>query len=223
MGFLLRNVATAMLCRKKTNILHLVLHHKSSEDSMIKAIIFDCFGVLYPDTYWAMASEYLGTELDAHRSNLHDLVRQVDLGLITRDELWARFANMVGKDKDEIYQRLKEFGGLDSRLLKFIEHHKGTHKIGMISNVGQGFIERMFVDKPATDYFDSIVLSSDVGLVKPDVKIYELSANQLGVELSECVFTDDLQKNVDGAINAGMQAIKFDNYEKFIIDIKNII
>ena len=130
---------------------------------------------------------------------------------------------MVGKDKDEIYQRLKEFGGLDSRLLKFIEDHKVTHKIGMISNVGQGFIERMFVDKPVTDYFDSIVLSSDVGLVKPDVKIYELSANQLGVELSECVFTDDLQKNVDGAINAGMQAIKYESSSQFIKEIELLL
>ena len=106
----------------------------------VKAIIFDCFGVLYPDTYWAMASEYLGPELDSHINNLHDLVRRVDLGLITRDELWARFADMVGKDKEEIYQRLKEFGGLDSRLLKFIDEHRSSHKIGMIYNVGQGFI-----------------------------------------------------------------------------------
>jgi epoxide hydrolase-like predicted phosphatase len=190
---------------------------------MIKAIIFDCFGVLYPDTYWAMASEYLGGELDSHRNNLHDLVRQVDLGLITRDQLWANFGDIVGKSKDEVYERLEDFAGLDSRLLKFIDEHKSTQKIGMISNVGQGFIERMFVEKPVTDYFDSVVLSSDVGLVKPDVKIYELSASQLGVKPNECVFIDDLQKNVDGAINAGMQAIKYENYEKFRLDIAQII
>lgn len=223
MGFLLRNVATAMLCRKKTNILHLVLHRKSSEDSMIKAIIFDCFGVLYPDTYWAMAHEFLGSGLDIQRQQLQDLVRQVDLGVITRDELWSKFADIVGKTKDEIYERLEDFGGLDKRLLNFIDEHKSSHRIGMISNVGQGFIERMFVDKPATDYFDSIVLSSDVGLVKPDVKIYELSASQLGVELSECVFTDDLQKNVDGAINAGMQAIKYESYSQFIKEIELLL
>lgn len=190
---------------------------------MIKAIIFDCFGVLYPDTYWAMASEYLGSDLDLHRSKLHDLVRQVDLGLITREELWVQFAEMVGKSAEDVYQRLKEFGGLDKRLLNFIDEQREKYKIGMISNVGQGFIERMFVEKPVTYYFDSVVLSSDVGLIKPDVKIYELSANQLGVETSECVFIDDLQKNVDGALSAGMQAIKYENYEKFRLDIAQII
>ena len=73
----------------------------------------------------------------------------------------------------------------------------------------------MFVEKPEVEYFDSIVLSSDVGLMKPDVRIYELSASQLGVEPAECVFVDDLQKNVDGAINAGMQAIKYDSFDQF--------
>jgi hypothetical protein len=51
----------------------------------LAAIIFDCFGVLYPDTYWTMADDFLGEELESHRNELHDLVRQVDLGHITRE------------------------------------------------------------------------------------------------------------------------------------------
>jgi HAD superfamily hydrolase (TIGR01549 family) len=190
---------------------------------MIKAIIFDCFGVLYPDTYWAMASEYLGEKLDTKRQDLSSLVRQVDLGTITKDELWANFAELVDSNKESVYKRLKEFGGLDSRLLKFIEVKKSDYKIGMISNVGQGFIERMFVDKPASQYFDSLVLSSDVGLVKPDVRIYELSASQLGCRTDECVFIDDLEKNVNGAIDAGMQSFQYVNYEDFIEKMESIV
>lgn len=190
---------------------------------MIKAIIFDCFGVLYPDTYWAMASEYLGKNLDSKRQDLSALVKQVDLGSITRDELWANFADLVGSDKESVYKRLKEFSGLDSRLLKFIEDKKSIYKIGMISNVGQGFIERMFTEKPASEYFDSLVLSSEVGLVKPDSRIYELSASQLGCKTDECVFIDDLEKNVAGAINAGMKSFQYVNYEDFIEKIEAIV
>lgn len=190
---------------------------------MIKAIIFDCFGVLYPDTYWTMADEYLGDSLQDKRQELSDLVRQVDLGFITRDELWAKFADIVGSDIESVYARLKEFGGLDKRLLKFIEDNKSDYKIGMISNVGQGFIERMFVDKPASEYFDSIVLSNEVGLVKPDKRIYELSASQIGCETNECVFIDDLEKNVEGAKQAGMQAIQYSTYDNFLKTINSII
>jgi epoxide hydrolase-like predicted phosphatase len=190
---------------------------------MIRAVIFDCFGVLYPDTYWAMAREYLGDKFGDCEKDLHDLVRQVDLGHITRDDLWAQFAALVGSTKADVYDRLDEFSGLDKRLLRFIEEHKDTHKIGMISNVGQGFIDRMFTEKPADYYFDSIVLSSDVGLVKPDKKIYLLSAERLGVEPSQCVFVDDLEKNVDGARAAGMQAIRFIDYRTFIQDIEQLL
>ncbi len=190
---------------------------------MIKAIIFDCFGVLYPDTYWAMASEYLGKNIESNRQELSYLVKKVDLGLSTRNELWAKFAVVVGSDKESVRRRLQEFGGLDKRLLSFIENKKSKYKIGMISNVGQGFIERMFTGKPAHEYFDSIILSSDVGFVKPDKRIYELSARQLNCQTNECVFIDDLEKNVKGAISAGMESIQYRDYNYFIQKIEKII
>lgn len=189
----------------------------------IKAIIFDCFGVLYPDMLWTMASEFLGDKLEDSRNSLHDLVNQVDLGYITRDELWANFADIVGSDKESVYKRIKDFDGLDKRLLSFIDDKKPDYKIGMISNVGHGFIERMFVDKPASEYFDSIILSSDVGIVKPDKRIYELSASQLGCKPEDCVFIDDLAKNAAGAELAGMKAIIYRDYDSFKRQIDELL
>jgi HAD superfamily hydrolase (TIGR01509 family) len=93
----------------------------------------------------------------------------------------------------------------------------------MISNVGKGFIERMFVDKPAEYYFDSIVLSSEVRLVKPDVRIYRMCASKLGVDEQNCVFVDDSITNVEGAIKAGMAGIQYKNYTKFMTDINNLL
>ena len=188
----------------------------------IEALIFDCYGVLYPDTYWTMAREFLGERFEQSRPLLHDLVKRVDLGYLTRDELWSEFASLVGISKEAVYARLQEFGGLDKRLLNFIENQKSTYKIGMISNVGQGFIDRMFTDKPASFYFDTIVLSSSVGLVKPDRRIYELAATELGCDLGACVFVDDLQKNVEGAIAAGMQAILYNDFDSCVRQINTL-
>ena len=190
---------------------------------MIQAILFDCFGVLYPDTYWTMAREFLGNDMQVKESELHDLVAQVDLGSITRDDLWASFASLAGVSKNDVYERLKQFGGLDKRLLHFIDIHKERFKVGMISNVGQGFLERMFVDRPAESYFDEIILSSEVGLVKPDVRIYQLAAERLGVETSACVFIDDLEKNVAGAARAGMSAIRYTTFAQFEKDIASLL
>ena len=186
---------------------------------MIKAIIFDCFGVLYPDTFWAMARKNLGHDCAGKEDELHNIIYQADIGKIDRNELWKQFAGICGVSYEDVMVDLKDFDGLDKRLLEFIEDKKTDYKIGMISNVGQGFLERMFTDKPAEHYFNFMALSSTVGIVKPDERIYTLTAEKLGVKPEECLFVDDIDRNVEGAKNAGMQAFKYQSYEQFITEI----
>ncbi|MDI2032683.1 HAD-IA family hydrolase [Saccharopolyspora sp. TS4A08] len=62
-------------------------------------------------------------------------------------------------------------------------------------------------DPELADGFDSVVLSGAVGFAKPDPEIYRLAARRIGLEPGECVFVDDLRRNVDGAVAAGMVGI----------------
>ncbi|MFS8096447.1 HAD-IA family hydrolase [Lentzea alba] len=55
--------------------------------------------------------------------------------------------------------------------------------------------------------FDATIISGEVGLAKPDTKIYLLTAAKLGLQPSECVFVDDLAINVRGAAEAGMVGV----------------
>ncbi len=55
--------------------------------------------------------------------------------------------------------------------------------------------------------FDTVVLSHQVGMRKPDPGIYALAARRLGVPPGACVVVDDLITNVTGAEEAGMRAI----------------
>lgn len=59
------------------------------------------------------------------------------------------------------------------------------------------------------DYFDGIMVSSDVHLIKPDVRIYELLCETYGLIPQECVFVDDRLENVEAAKEVGMQGIVF--------------
>jgi len=52
-------------------------------------------------------------------------------------------------------------------------------------------------------------LSYEVGATKPDPSMYRTAVDTVGVDAAECLFIDDLQKNVDGAKAAGLQAIVF--------------
>ncbi len=59
--------------------------------------------------------------------------------------------------------------------------------------------------------------------MKPDKRIYELAAQDLELELSQCLFTDDLQKNVDGAVHAGMKAVLYKNFGQYLSDLDQLL
>jgi putative hydrolase of the HAD superfamily len=61
------------------------------------------------------------------------------------------------------------------------------------------------------ELFDTVVISAEVGLHKPQPEIYRLAAERLEVEPAECIFVDDLQENCAGAEAVGMTAVRFRN------------
>lgn len=56
--------------------------------------------------------------------------------------------------------------------------------------------------------FDVTVISGEVGLRKPDPRIYRLTAERLGLDPTECVFVDDLAPNVRAATEVGMVGVR---------------
>jgi putative hydrolase of the HAD superfamily len=60
---------------------------------------------------------------------------------------------------------------------------------------------------PLDELFDVVIDSSDVGMRKPDPRIYQLTLARLGVEPSRAVFLDDAVGNVAGAAEVGLSTI----------------
>ena len=57
------------------------------------------------------------------------------------------------------------------------------------------------------ELFDGVVISGEVGLHKPQPEIFELAAERVDLEPSDCVFVDDLRENCAGAEAVGMIAV----------------
>ncbi len=74
-------------------------------------------------------------------------------------------------------------------------------RTALLSNADGGF------DAGWDELFDTVVLSGQVGMAKPDKRIYRLTAARLGLATSDCVFVDDLVVNVRGAVRAGMVGV----------------
>ncbi len=58
--------------------------------------------------------------------------------------------------------------------------------------------------------FDAIVDATHTGILKPEPQAYQLAVESLDASFESVVFVDDQQKNIDGAIDCGIEAIRLD-------------
>ena len=70
------------------------------------------------------------------------------------------------------------------------------------------------------DDFDGVLISGSVGLVKPELAIFELFAKQHAVDVRHAVFVDDSAKNVEAGAAAGFDAIVFRSPEQLRADLR---
>lgn len=99
---------------------------------------------------------------------------------------------------------------------------KKDYKIGLLSNANNGVIERK-IPAELRELFDVIVVSAEVGLMKPDPAIYELITQRLGVKPKEAIFIDDHPDYILGAQQAGMQALLYGDLDSLKKDLRPII
>jgi len=75
-------------------------------------------------------------------------------------------------------------------------------------------LRQFLADECVAKYFDSMIFSEEIGIRKPDPRIFYLAAERLGVQPCEIVHVgDNLKTDVWGAMNAGLKAIHFSSRE----------
>lgn len=185
----------------------------------IKAVIFDCFGVLTTDGWKQIRQEVL-TE-DAQWDEARRLDQAVNTGRISYNEFVAEVAKLVGRSESETRKRLVT-SAPTTKLFEYIRDSLKPHyKIGMLSNAADNWLDELF-EPWQVELFDETVLSYQVGMVKPDPNIYDLAATKLGVLPEECVFVDDVERYVVAAVDVGMKGIVFTDTEQFMTEFEEI-
>lgn len=172
----------------------------------IKAIIFDCFGVLYVDNKKSL----LATVPFEKQKDLADVFMSNNYGYFDRADYLERVAAITGMTVAEVSDYVAAEHRLNAPLISLItEQLRPEYKIGLLSNIGREWIDDFFTKHQLHDYFDEVVLSGEEGITKPHPSIFALIASRLGVDPSECIMIDDIEENCEGAEMAGMRAIHF--------------
>ena len=71
--------------------------------------------------------------------------------------------------------------------------------------------------------FDEVILSGDLGIVKPSPEIYMHALEKIHMSASDAVFVDDRKANVDAAEICGIRSLIFSDTETFINEFKLLI
>lgn len=173
---------------------------------MIKAVIFDCFGTLVQPGRNLLYRRY-----PEFSNDIEDLEHQWHLGMISRSDFDSKVGELISLPASEVRSRYYSTTVRDEAAIEWVKSIKqaGKYKVGLLSNVGLSRFNDFFDKNEQAEMFDDVVLSCEVGIVKPEVAIFELAANRLGVKPGECVMVDDIQLNIDAANDAGMKGILF--------------
>lgn len=189
---------------------------------MIRAVIFDCFGVLYVDASQYFLEHHI-PDYETHREQIAELFRACDRGYITQAELNEQVAAVTGLALDFVTANIQGVHQRNQTLLAFSQSLRGNYRLGMLSNIGRGSMDSFFTPAERTELFDAVVLSGEVGMIKPDQAIYELMAARLGVAPHECIMIDDIERNVIGAEDAGMIGVLHVSSQQTIRRLREIL
>lgn len=187
---------------------------------MIKAIIFDCFGVLTATELW---KEFIASLPEDLRKPASDLNRAHDANLISLQEFNDQIISLTGRTPDVIETRTHEAVRKNEPLFALINRLHRNYKTAILSNVGSNWVRDVFLDKEEQELFDTIVLSYEVNVTKPSPEIYAIVAERLDCEPRECVFIDDGEHNCEGARAAGMHAIHYDNFSQCKSELERLL
>lgn len=90
------------------------------------------------------------------------------------------------------------------------ELRRRGYRLGLISVCSEE-VPQLWAETALASRIDEPVFSCSVGVAKPDPRIYRIAAERLGVEPGACLFVDDQPSFVEGALEAGMDALLLGN------------
>ena len=179
---------------------------------MIKNIIFDLGGVLIDhNPEKTLCSHFSKEDADIVLREIfrNSLWLERDRGVVTSEEILRLKKDVI---PTAIYEKVEEmttnffpYMPPFEEMYAFVEELKEKgYGIYLLSNVGKEF-HTVKKDIPVLELFDGFVASSDYEVVKPEPEIYSILFEKFSLVPEECIFIDDVQKNIDGALKAGMQ------------------
>lgn len=151
--------------------------------------------------------------------------RQASTGKIPEEAHWQAVAHALRLPRPEADKVTDQFFAgdrADQTWIGFLRGLRPGRKVGLISNAWSG-LRAFITGQGFADIFDIMVVSAEVGVMKPDPRIYHLALEELQARPDESVFIDDMLVNVEAARAVGMAGIHFTQPEQALEGLKQLL
>jgi glucose-1-phosphatase len=198
------------------------------------ALIFD-FGNVVAHFDYRKAAARLGARLGLSGEEIldrlrplgfSDLLKRYESGKISAEAFTKGVSDMVGLEitHEEFAVAWADIFTPNESIARLIEGLKSegyTLVLGSNTNdLHAGQFRRQFAETLA--HFDRLVLSYEVGHIKPSAAFYLACAEAAGAEPEDCVFIDDMPENVEGARAAGLVGLLYQSTESLIGELEGL-
>lgn len=185
---------------------------------MVKAVIFDVGGVLIR-TQNRLGREKWAAKLGMDSWDFENFVfrsdsgRQSELGQKSVAEHWQWLGQHFGLAESQLTEMRRGFFAGDVLNEPLVAHVRRLRRAGfptgLLSNFGDNARRLWAETYPFITLFDGVIISSEVGIMKPDPQIYQLAADSVGTMPEDILFIDDFAENTAGASAVGMQTVHY--------------
>ena len=121
-------------------------------------------------------------------------------------ELGATRQDIEATALEKVYQSQHTYNLMEDAI-PTLEALKGRYKLGIISDTWPSIVpvlERFGI----LPYFDAITYSFQLGCFKPNPRMFQDALSKMGLPAQECVFIDDVARNLEGAAKVGIQPVQ---------------
>ena len=200
-----------------------------ADSTPIRGVIVDFGGVLTTSVGSSFRAfcENEGIEPDAITSHLRgdpqtiELLVGLETGKLPPEEFEASMAAILGVKADDLIKRLfKELKRNEAMLAAIDIARRSGVRTALLSNAWS--IEH-YNRELLGELFDVVVISSEVGLRKPERAIYALTLERIGLPAERCVYIDDLSFNLEPATELGVATIHHTDTGETIAELERML
>ena len=195
---------------------------------MIHAVIFDFGNVVCTfslDRFLRTISRYSRRSLTDIRQlmpSFSDLGRDYESGLISSDRFFEevkRRAELAITKTDFVKAYCEIFTPVPETF-QVLRKLKPNVKLGLVSNTNEWHYRYGILPVEVFPLFDAVTLSFEVKALKPARVVYEDILAKLMADPGECAYVDDLQENVDAALDIGMHAFRYTSPDALVHSLR---